>query len=270
MAPSSKQKTGTDALLSWCQKHTAGYKNVKVKDFDNSWADGLAFCALLHYFRPDLLDFAQLSPANRPDNLRLAFTKAESIGIPALIDVEDMLPPVKPDKFSVITYLTQFFHAFAETGEPHRLSRAIKPINASSSSTTTATATANSASATAAAIPPPKLAFNTPAQRGNLVASRLASIAGAGAGASNGSAKGGAKGGARASVMVGAGAQEDRPSCSVCAKPITGATVQAIGNVYHQVVHSLTQRYTSTTTTSIRNAAPPPPPPPPSDCNILM
>ena len=44
-----------DTLLKWCQQQTKHYKHVKITDMSASWKDGLAFCALIHHFRPDLL-----------------------------------------------------------------------------------------------------------------------------------------------------------------------------------------------------------------------
>lgn len=42
-------------LLEWCKDITKGYPGVKVTNLTTSWRNGLAFCAIIHYFRPDLL-----------------------------------------------------------------------------------------------------------------------------------------------------------------------------------------------------------------------
>jgi hypothetical protein len=111
---SEEQLSAKEALLLWCQKKTAGYKDVKVENFHYSFQDGLALCALIHRHRPDLLDFSKLNKDNKAENLQLAFDIAErELGIPKLLDVEDMVD-IKPDERSVITYVAQYYHVFSK------------------------------------------------------------------------------------------------------------------------------------------------------------
>jgi hypothetical protein len=107
-----------EGLLLWCQRKTHGYNNVNVKDFHYSFQDGLALCALIHRHRPDLIDFDSLDKNNRAHNLQLAFDVAEKhINIPKLLEVEDIADVVKPDERSVMTYVAQYFHAFASANK---------------------------------------------------------------------------------------------------------------------------------------------------------
>ena len=60
-------------LLLWCKKKTKGYAHVNVTNFNFSFQNGMAFCALIHKHRPDLIDFAALDPedkARAPPRLR--------------------------------------------------------------------------------------------------------------------------------------------------------------------------------------------------------
>lgn len=102
-----------EGLLLWCQRKTAGYEGVDICDFSNSWSDGLAFCALLDRHRPDLIDFYSLDPLQHRKNMETAFQIAsEQIGVPQLLDVEDICDVSKPDERSVMTYVAYWFHAF--------------------------------------------------------------------------------------------------------------------------------------------------------------
>merc|ERR1711976_845086 len=60
-----------EAILIWCQCRTREYDSVTISDFTQSWADGLAFCALIHNFFPNAFDFRSLKtggPADRKRN----------------------------------------------------------------------------------------------------------------------------------------------------------------------------------------------------------
>ncbi|CAO3635664.1 unnamed protein product [Cunninghamella blakesleeana] len=111
---SQEGKNAKDGLLLWCQRKTAPYHDVDVRDFTYSWTDGLAFCALIHRHRPDLLDYHALDKTDRHHNTALAFDVAEKyLGIPKLLDVEDVCDISKPDERSVMTYVAEYFHAFS-------------------------------------------------------------------------------------------------------------------------------------------------------------
>ncbi|KAK5134892.1 hypothetical protein LTR08_005982 [Meristemomyces frigidus] len=104
-----------EGLLLWCQRKTACYEEVAVHNFSHSWNDGLAFCALLDIHRPDLIDYDSLDKADHRGNMQLAFDIAsKEIGIPDLLDVEDVCDVAKPDERSLMTYIAYWFHAFSQ------------------------------------------------------------------------------------------------------------------------------------------------------------
>ncbi|CAF9904428.1 hypothetical protein IMSHALPRED_000050 [Imshaugia aleurites] len=107
--------TAKEGLLLWCQRKTACYEEVEVRDFSASWNDGLAFCALLDIHRPDLIDYEKLDKSDHRGNMKLAFDLAsKEIGIPDLLDVEDVCDVAKPDERSLMTYIAYWFHAFSQ------------------------------------------------------------------------------------------------------------------------------------------------------------
>jgi hypothetical protein len=101
-------------LLDWCKAQCQGYENVNITNFSSSWADGLAFCALIHHFYPNAFDFAHLTPKNRRGNFTLAFETAEKLAdISPLLDVEDMVRMKSPDWKCVFAYIQFFYRKFA-------------------------------------------------------------------------------------------------------------------------------------------------------------
>uniref|UniRef100_A0A8D8U005 EH domain-binding protein 1 n=1 Tax=Cacopsylla melanoneura TaxID=428564 RepID=A0A8D8U005_9HEMI len=94
-------------LLEWCKDVTKAYPRVKVTNLTTSWRNGLAFCAVIHHFRPDLIDFESLSPHDIRGNNKAAFDAGESLGISRVIEPADMDLLAVPDKLAVMTYLYQ-------------------------------------------------------------------------------------------------------------------------------------------------------------------
>ncbi|XP_042320127.1 F-actin-monooxygenase MICAL1 isoform X2 [Sceloporus undulatus] len=102
-----------EELLSWCQANTASYHSIKVEDFTHSWKNGLALCALIHRFRPDLLDFSSLNQNDPIGNNQLALDVAEQeLGISPVLSSTEMASMSEPEQLGLITYLSQFYDAF--------------------------------------------------------------------------------------------------------------------------------------------------------------
>ena len=47
-------------LQEWCRRAVSGYEGVTITNMSSSWSTGLLFCALIHRYRPDILDYASL------------------------------------------------------------------------------------------------------------------------------------------------------------------------------------------------------------------
>ncbi|XP_059393925.1 F-actin-monooxygenase MICAL2 isoform X19 [Carassius carassius] len=106
-------------LLTWCQKQTEGYRAVDVTDLTSCWSSGLALCALIHRFRPQLIDYDSLNEQDCAKNLQLAFDVAEKeFGIKPFITGKELAAGQEPDKTSMCNYLSKFYELFRGTPLP--------------------------------------------------------------------------------------------------------------------------------------------------------
>lgn len=101
-----------NALLKWCQNKTATYAGIDITNFSSSWNDGLAFCALLHTFLPDMIPYKELNPQDKVKNFMLAFKAADSVGITNTLNMSEILATERPDWQSIMSYVTNIYRHF--------------------------------------------------------------------------------------------------------------------------------------------------------------
>jgi len=90
-------------LLEWAQT-VASYDSLKITDFSTSWQNGMAFCSIVHYYQPDLIDWDKLNPEDKLGNLDIAFQALKTIGIASLLDPASIA--TKPDENAILSYLS--------------------------------------------------------------------------------------------------------------------------------------------------------------------
>ncbi|XP_048671676.1 microtubule-actin cross-linking factor 1 isoform X31 [Marmota marmota marmota] len=112
----SGDMSAKEKLLLWTQKVTAGYTGIKCTNFSSCWSDGKMFNALIHRYRPDLVDMERVQIQSNRENLEQAFEVAERLGVTRLLDAEDVDVP-SPDEKSVITYVSSIYDAFPKVPE---------------------------------------------------------------------------------------------------------------------------------------------------------
>ncbi|XP_078132063.1 uncharacterized protein ehbp1l1a isoform X15 [Sander vitreus] len=118
-SPSPSLVTSSQSLLDWCQEVTQDHKGVKITNFSTSWRNGLAFCAILHHFQPEKINYEMLDPYDIKHNNKKAFDGFAELGISRLMEPSDMVMLAVPDRLIVMTYLNQIRTHF--TGQELRL-----------------------------------------------------------------------------------------------------------------------------------------------------
>ncbi|XP_077090865.1 protein-methionine sulfoxide oxidase mical3b isoform X4 [Siphateles boraxobius] len=106
-------------LLTWCEEQTHDYMNVCVTDFTTSWRSGLALCALIHRFRPDLIDFASLEESEAEFNGQLGLNMAEQeFGICPIMTGKEMSALEESDSLCMVMYLSQLHELLKDIAPP--------------------------------------------------------------------------------------------------------------------------------------------------------
>ncbi|XP_072769355.1 EH domain-binding protein 1 isoform X7 [Nerophis lumbriciformis] len=102
----------SQSLLEWCKYITQGHKGLRITNFSTSWRNGLAFCAILHHFHPDKINYELLDPYDIKHNNKKAFDGFAELGISRLMEPSDMVMLPVPDRLIVMTYLSQIHAHF--------------------------------------------------------------------------------------------------------------------------------------------------------------
>ncbi|KTF96957.1 hypothetical protein cypCar_00005780 [Cyprinus carpio] len=124
----SEDMTAKERLLLWSQQMTEGYVGVRCDNFTTSWRDGRLFSAIIHKYRPDLVDMSRVSTQSSRSNLEQAFGVAEQLGVARLLDPEVFytfaclsiradVDVSSPDEKSVITYVSTLYDVFPKVPE---------------------------------------------------------------------------------------------------------------------------------------------------------
>ncbi|KAM6366007.1 dystonin [Alca torda] len=112
----SEDMSAKERLLLWSQQTTEGYAGIRCENFTTCWRDGRLFNAIIHKYRPDLIDMNTVAVQSNLANLEHAFFVAEKLGVARLLDPEDVDVP-SPDEKSVITYVSSLYDAFPKVPE---------------------------------------------------------------------------------------------------------------------------------------------------------
>lgn len=78
----------------------------------------MAFCAIIHHFRPELIHYESLNQLDAHANCKLAFEIGECLGILKVLTPEDLIQHAVPDKLAVIAYILQLQAYFTRQDRP--------------------------------------------------------------------------------------------------------------------------------------------------------
>lgn len=121
MLGNDENVSAREALLRWARKTTDKYPGVQINDFTTSWRDGLAFSAVLHRNRPDLVDWRNIREIKSRERLERVFNTVEKeFNVYKILDPQDV-DTNTPDEKSMITYISSIYHVFPQPPKAHPL-----------------------------------------------------------------------------------------------------------------------------------------------------
>eukprot|EP01097_Dermamoeba_algensis_P011784 TRINITY_DN926_c0_g1_i2.p1 TRINITY_DN926_c0_g1~~TRINITY_DN926_c0_g1_i2.p1 ORF type:complete len:417 (-),score=88.80 TRINITY_DN926_c0_g1_i2:187-1437(-) len=98
------RKSSQQIMIDWMKNFLVEYPIPPLTPFPQSMQDGKVFCYLVHKTDPNLIDISNVNSRSALENIKIAFTAGAKIGIPALLDAEDVIQA--PDNHSILTYLS--------------------------------------------------------------------------------------------------------------------------------------------------------------------
>uniref|UniRef100_A0A2A4K8C1 C2 NT-type domain-containing protein n=1 Tax=Heliothis virescens TaxID=7102 RepID=A0A2A4K8C1_HELVI len=88
--PGKFDKDKTPSLLEWVQGVTKEYRAVRVTNLTTASGPRLAFCAIIHRFRPDLIDFPGCSQTRREEFSAWRWRASSKLGISQVLTAADV------------------------------------------------------------------------------------------------------------------------------------------------------------------------------------
>ena len=102
----------SDTLLRWCQIVVQPY-GIRIEDFTNSWKDGLAFCAIIHRFRNELIDYTSLNESTSNKNISLLFNVMQNkLGLSTNFNTEELVKNGISHRITVLMILDKLYSVF--------------------------------------------------------------------------------------------------------------------------------------------------------------
>ncbi|CAL4086170.1 unnamed protein product [Meganyctiphanes norvegica] len=100
-----------DTLLTWCKNQVASYPGITVNNMTSSFKDGRVFCAIIHRYRPSLIDMESINSENVAENNDKAFGILENeFGIKPEMSGKDLANSAVPNSLKMMSYVSKVYN----------------------------------------------------------------------------------------------------------------------------------------------------------------